>query len=149
MTRRSGFTLIEVSVAGSLIAFTVLTALAIIPYGLRTQNEARMRTVAAATIMTLGANGSVQSKLTIDASLLSKVTRWEGRSIIPWKAGNPAPVGALYIWATPTPGDLAYRLAYSIEGGGPRAITVWLLTKDRAAPGPNSATYLTTFTEGP
>jgi Tfp pilus assembly protein PilV len=147
MTNRSGFTLIEVSVAGSLIAFTVLTALAIIPYGLRTQNEARMRTAAAATVMTMGASGSVKSHLTVDTTLLGTITRWEGRSVIPWKPGDPAPVSGLYIWTTPVSGDLAYRLAYSIQESGARAITVWLLAKDRTSPSPNSATYLTTFTE--
>lgn len=169
MMNRSGFTLIEVSVAGSLIAFTVLTALGIIPYGLRTQNEARMRTAASAAVMTLGAveGSSVKNALiAADPGLLvnpnpllpPKITRWDGRSIISWKSGDPAPVSALWVASTPPgPEDLARRLVYSIDVGnsGPsntntRAITVWLISKDHltaTVTGPMSATYLTTFTE--
>lgn len=162
MMRHSGFTLIEVSVAGSLIAFTVLTALAIIPFGLRTQNEARMRTAASAAVMTLGAvpGSSVQNALVAaDAGLLAKITRWDGRSIIRWKSGDPAPVAALWVASTaPGPEDLARRLVYSVDVGnsGPpsntntRAITVWLISKDHlnaTVTGPMSAAYLTTFTE--
>lgn len=150
MMNRSGFTLIEVSVAGSLIAFTVLTALAIIPYGLRTQNEARMRTVAAATVMYLGSfpGESVNNKLTADGAILGTITRWEGRSIIPWKPGDSAPVSGLLVSSvTFPPGNLARRLVYSVQTGTARAITVWLLSKDPASTDPKTATYLTTFSE--
>lgn len=150
MNKRAGFTLIEVSVAGALIAFTVLTALAIIPYGLRTQNEARMRTVAAAAVMTLGATpGTSVDSLLTGSVPLTKITRWDTRIGVPWHQGDPTPVAALKIPGTaPTPGDLTARLAYSMEtGGGNRAITVWLLSKNPTDPGPMSAAYLATFTE--
>ena len=50
MNRRQGFTLIEVAVAGTLIGLTVAATLAIIPAGLKAQQQARMRAVAAATV---------------------------------------------------------------------------------------------------
>ena len=53
MNWRHGFTLIEVAVAGTLIGLTVAATLAIIPAGLKAQQQARMRAVAAATVATL------------------------------------------------------------------------------------------------
>ena len=53
MRTRLGFTLIEVAVAGTLIGLTVAATLAIIPAGLKAQQQARMRAVAAATVATL------------------------------------------------------------------------------------------------
>lgn len=71
---KKAFTLVEVAVAGSLIGFCVLTAVTIIPRGLQTQNDARMKAAAAAAIMTLSAKAYATSKTScMDVSL-----------VIPW-----------------------------------------------------------------
>jgi hypothetical protein len=66
------FTLVEVAVAGSLIGFCVLTAVAIIPRGLQVQNEGRMRAAASAAMMTLSAQaqGYSTGKSCMDPSLV-------------------------------------------------------------------------------
>ena len=55
---RSGFTLIEVALAAALMTFAVLTSLVIIPQGLKAQNHARMKAVAAAAVVQLFAETS-------------------------------------------------------------------------------------------
>jgi hypothetical protein len=67
---KKAFTLVEVAVAGSLIGFCVLTAVAIIPRGLQVQNEGRMRAAASAAIMTLSAQGYLIGKGCMDPSLV-------------------------------------------------------------------------------
>lgn len=153
----SGFTLVEVAVAGSLIGLCVLTAVSIIPAGLRTQNEARLRAAAAANIMSLSAQAGTGSGTVynVAASLDPipgpelaglDITRWESRGAVP----APAALDLYKAKNSPAPGDLTRRLIYSLQSsGGVRVITVWLLSKDPspAVSGPRTARYLTTFVE--
>jgi type II secretory pathway pseudopilin PulG len=154
--KKSGFTLVEVAVAGSLIGLCVLTAVSIIPAGLRTQNEARMRAAAAANVMSLSAEAgtgigtvyNVAQRLTLitpSEFTALNISRWESNGAV------STPPSTIYRATTlPAAGDLARRLVYTLESsGGVRVITVWLLSKDPAptVSGQRSARYLTTFVE--
>jgi sensor domain CHASE-containing protein len=154
--RHSGFTLVEVAVAGSLIGLSVLSAVAIIPAGLRIQNDARMRAAAAATVMNLSAEAgtgvgtvyNVAQRLTaVTPSELTalNISRWESNGAI-----TATPTDIYRAATIPPSGDLARRLLYTLEStGGVRVITVWLLSKDPTATvaGPRTTRYLTTFVE--
>lgn len=148
----SAFTLVEVAVAGSLIGLCVLTAVSIIPQGMRVQDEARMRAVAAAAVMSLSAQGqtggptysafSQMTASTTPSGLYGTIKGWDSNGTI------STPPASVYQAATlPPAGDLARRLVFSIDGSGPRAITVWMLSRDPINPADKRARYLTTFVE--
>ena len=59
---KKAFTLVEVSIAGALIGLCILTAVSIIPQGLKAQDVGRMKAAAAATILYMSANAHAASK---------------------------------------------------------------------------------------
>jgi hypothetical protein len=152
----SAFTLVEVSVAGSLIGLCVLTAVAIIPQGMAAQDQARMRAAAAGAIMTLserGKTGGTSLGYNVFSRLTSTTTPSNLLTTIPIKAWDSngavttVPSAIYQPISLPVEGDLSRRLIYSVDGGGPRAITVWMLSRDPTNPAEKRATYLTTFVE--
>lgn len=150
---KRAFTLVEVAIAGSLIGVCVLTALSIIPSGLRTQNEARMRATAAAAVMTqsaeAGIGGSATSRI-LTGTAAPAISRWVSNGGV-----NPNPTTAYRIPGMPTPGALENRLIFSVEEGTSTTmagtfyiLTAWLLDKDPdSGTAPFTARYLATFTE--
>ncbi len=148
------FTLVEVAVAGSLIGFSVLTAVSIIPRGLQTINEARMRAVAAAAIMTLSAKNNGNSRL-VDLEPFTIDPDQKNFGLEPQYLSTPRPPEGRYL-ATSV-GALENRLLFtSVEGDNgatpvfqqTRVITAWLLNADpNSSPKPTKARYLATFTE--
>lgn len=156
---RRGFTLIEVAIAGSLIGVCVLSALSIIPRGLKTQNEGRMRAVAAATIMYLSSQGAIGAgKSAADTPSMASATLPTGVNVsditYDSNGANSPPSSLLSVDPLPSAGDLARRLVFSLEDGNngksqnTRAITAWLLSADPVnGKAPMRATYLGTFSE--
>jgi len=153
MNMRRAFTLVEVAVAGSLIGLCVLTAVSIIPAGLRTQNEARMRAVAAATVMRLSAEiatgpvggYTVLTKLGATKTAASlQITAWDSNGAV-----TTSPTDVYQVTPLPAVGDLSRRLVFSKEGSSVNVITAWLLSKDPSNTSDKRATYLATFTERP
>lgn len=160
---RGAFTLVEVAVAGSLIGLCVLTAVAIIPPGLRIQNEARMRAVAAATVMTLSQRVGFGTSITT-AGAMSDATGTLNPKIIAWDSNNAsltrydtglgqstlitAPDKIYQISPLPaaTTGDLTRRLIFTTVTGRSGMVITWLLSKD-PTDSKMRATYLATFTE--
>lgn len=157
---KNGFTLIEVAVAGSLIGLCVLTALSIIPAGLRTQDEARMRAAAAAVVMTQSATGAPVGGRAAEKFVTAgpAIAVWDGRGVI-----SPPPVSGDGFRApgSGTPGALENRLIFTITSGSSasqpngkqagtfKVITAWLLNKDPdTGSAPFRATYIATFTDG-
>ena len=157
-TLKNGFTLIEVAVAGSLIGLCVLTALSIIPAGLRTQDEARMRAVAAAVVMTQSATVGVRAaSMFVTAS--PAIAVWDGRGVV-----KPPPSAGGTGFRAPgsgAPGALENRLIFTVTSGSSasqptgiqagtfKVITAWLLNKNPdTGNAPFRATYLATFTDG-
>ena len=140
---RSGFTLVEVAVAGSLIGLTVLTAVAIIPQGLFVQTENRLRTVSAASIAYLASESFARKSITelmTDSGLSAGSLSWQRA-----RAGITAdPTGTLYcIDVAANSGRLERRVIYTKNTN---EITAWMLNKD---PGnnPTSASFLATYVE--
>lgn len=151
MNFRNAFTLVEVAVSGSLIGLCVLSALSIIPQGLRVQNEARMRAAAAATVMRLSAEaGTGLAGYTVMAMLTPKAT--SDYEIIAWDSNGAvtesAPANVYVMSSTPALGDLSRRIIFTIEPGSvANVITAWLLSKDPDDNSDKRAKYLATFTE--
>lgn len=159
----SAFTLVEVAVAGSLIGLCVLTAVSIIPQGLRVLNDSRMRAAAAATVMTLSQRVGCGTSITT-AAAMSNSTSTLRPKIIAWDSNNASlttydsalgqnalisPAHKIF-QASPLPaaitGDLSRRLIFTTITARSGIVIAWLLSKD-----PNDsnmrATYLATFTE--
>ena len=142
------FTLVEVTVAGSLIGLCVLTAVSIIPQGLQATNEARMRAVAAAAIMTLSAKGGGLGCMNgSNVSSFLATLKYESSGAV-----TTAPTMLYNIPTSPGQGDLERRLIFSYTDGNngagqnTRAIVAWLLNADPDN-SPKKARYLATFTE--
>ncbi len=156
---RRGFTLIEVAIAGSLIGVCVLSALSIIPRGLKTQNEGRMRAVAAATIMYLSSQSTLGAgKSAADPSSMAAATLPSGVTVSNMaydsNGAASAPTSLFSVDPLPPVGDLARRLVFSVDQGtngqsqNTRAITAWLLSADpQDGKPPMRATYMGTFSE--
>lgn len=145
---KRAFTLIEVAVAGSLIGLCVLTAVSIIPRGLQTTNEARMRAVAAAAIITLSAKGGANGCMNLtNVNTYSAVLRFESSGAI-----TTDPTALFIIPTSANSGELERRVIFSYTNGNngagqnTRAIAAWLLSADPDNT-PKIARYLATFTE--
>lgn len=156
---RGAFTLVEVAVAGSLIGLCVLTAVAIIPPGLRIQNEARMRAVAAATVMTLSQRVGFGTSITGamgPATAAPNIIAWDSNnaSLTRYDTGlgqstlitPPAQIFQISPLPAATTGDLTRRLIFTTVTGRTGMVITWLLSKD-PTDSKIRATYLATFTE--
>lgn len=153
---KQAFTLVEVSISGALIGLCVLTAVAIIPQGLQSQNVSRMKAASAAIAMYLSAAAgegvSIETRLTavtLPAGVTVADLAFDSNGAVP-----TAPAALLRINPEPAAGDLGRRILFSIDTGNngagtnTKAITAWLLGTDTTkATKQTRVTYLATYTE--
>ncbi len=87
---KKAFTLVEVSIAGALIGLCILTAVAIIPQGLKAQDVGRMKAAAAATVLYMSANAHAAGKTTCMTAPIVKIYLAAQAPLVPALDAIPA-----------------------------------------------------------